>query len=299
MAGAAGMSETRRSLRTLLGNHPTTRALRQGLIASPLLDLDLIDVPVPNKAFKRVVRDLEFDVAELALMTFLMARSRDVPLRLLPVALFSRNPLPLLICNVARRRLLPGDLASSRIGVRSYTTTTAVWIRALVSDQFGVAFDTAHWLTLEEGHVAGVLDPPNVQRATATTDLITMLTDGALDAVIVDPVPSAPQFAGVVPDPDTTYRSWKQRHGARTINHVVTVHASIADDPGVVHELFRLFSESRNAGGAEVDRASTPIGLAAMRPTLETAIRVADEQSLLARPLPVDELLTDAIASLD
>ena len=44
------------------------------------MPLAFADVAVPNKAFKRVVRDLEFDVAELALMTFLMARSRGVPL---------------------------------------------------------------------------------------------------------------------------------------------------------------------------------------------------------------------------
>ena len=79
--------------RTLLGDHPSTRALRQGRVSSPALRLEFADVAVPNKAFKRVVRDLEFDVAELALMTFLMARSRGVPLRMLPVVLFSRNPL--------------------------------------------------------------------------------------------------------------------------------------------------------------------------------------------------------------
>ena len=76
---------TRVPWRTLLGDYPTTHALRQGTLASPVVALDFADVGVPNKAFKRVVRDLEFDVAELALMTFLMARSRGVPLRLLPV----------------------------------------------------------------------------------------------------------------------------------------------------------------------------------------------------------------------
>ena len=53
------------------------------------MPLAFADVAVPNKAFKRVVRDLEFDVAELALMTFLMARSRGIPLRLQPAVLAS------------------------------------------------------------------------------------------------------------------------------------------------------------------------------------------------------------------
>ena len=82
-------------------------------LTSPLVPLAFADVAVPNKAFKRVVRDLEFDVAELALMTFLMARSRGVPLRLLPVVVFSRNPLPHLVCDAERRRITPDDLRAA------------------------------------------------------------------------------------------------------------------------------------------------------------------------------------------
>src|SRR5262245_12209599 len=138
-------------MRALLGNYPGTHALRSGTLTSPTLSLEFADVPVPNKAFKRVVRDMEFDVAELALMTFLMARSRGVPLRLLPVVIFSRNPLAYLVCDGRRARIAPQDLRGRRIGVRSYTTTTAVWIRALLEDQFGVELDTVESTTLEEG----------------------------------------------------------------------------------------------------------------------------------------------------
>jgi 4,5-dihydroxyphthalate decarboxylase len=105
-------------LRTLLGDYPTTHALRQGTLTSSTVPLVFADVAVPNRAFKRVVRDLEFDVAELALMTFLMARSRGVPLRLLPVVVFSRNPLPHLVCN-RDRSLEARDLPGLRVGVRS------------------------------------------------------------------------------------------------------------------------------------------------------------------------------------
>ena len=116
----------RQPLRTLLGDYSTTHALRQGRVTSPIVALEFADVAVPNKAFKRVVRDLEFDVAELALMTFLMARSRGVPLRLLPVVVFSRNPLPHLVHDSEHGRVSPKDLPRCCIGVRSYTTTTAV-----------------------------------------------------------------------------------------------------------------------------------------------------------------------------
>jgi 4,5-dihydroxyphthalate decarboxylase len=112
-------------------------------------------------------------------MTFLMARSRGVPLRLLPVVVFSRNPLPLLVCDIERGRLQPRDLAGRRIAVRAYTTTTAVWVRALLADAFGVDLASTEWLTLEEGHVPGVEDPPTVRRAPARADVISMLRAGS------------------------------------------------------------------------------------------------------------------------
>jgi hypothetical protein len=143
----------RAPLHTLLGDHPTTHALRSGSIASPLLPLAFADVAVPNKAFKRVVRDLEFDVAELALMTFLMARSRGIPLRLL------------------------------------------------------------------------------------------------------------------------------------------------ADDAQAMRELFGLFRDSWSCAGDAVDPTATPLGFEAMRSSLEVAIAVACEQGLLGRPLAVDDLVTDVLAS--
>ena len=286
------------SLQTLLGDHPTTHALRCGRIASPLVPLAFADVAVPNKAFKRVVRDLEFDVAELALMTFLMARSRGVRLRLLPVVVFSRNPLPHLICDVERRPVTPADLHGCRIGVRSYTTTTAVWIRALLADQCGVRFDGAEWITLEEGHVAGVPDPSNVRRAGAGSDLLTMLRDGVIDAAIIDPVPAGQRFAAVVADPEAVFRAWCERHSARTVNHVVVVREALADDEPTMRELFGLFRESWNAAGAAIDLAATPLGLEANRRNLEVAIAVAEAEGLLARPLSVGELVTDVLASL-
>ena len=268
-------------------------ALRQGALTSLVAPLDFADVAVPNKAFKRVVRDLEFDVAELALMTFLMARSRDVPLRLLPVVVFSRNPLPHLVCDRERRRITPGDLAGCRIGVRSYTTTTAVWIRALIADQFEVAFDAVEWITLEEGHVADVADPPTVHRALSGADLMTMLRNGDIDAAIVDPVPADPRFASVVADPEATYRAWQHRHGARALNHVIVVRESLASDSQMMRDLFRLFRDSLALAGTAADRASTPLGLAANRRNLEVALSAADAQRLLARPLTIDDLVID------
>lgn len=288
----------RRSLQALLGNHPSTYALRQGMVTSDLISLAFADVAVPNTAFKRVVRDLEFDLAELALMTFLMARSRNVPLRLLPVVVFSRNPLPLLICDVSRRRVTPEVVHDCRIGVRSYTTTTAVWLRALFADQCGAPLEPLEWMTLEEGHVANVPDPPSVRRHRDGTDLTAMLRAGVIDAAIVDPVPAGDQFVSVIPDPQASFDAWQRRFHAQTVNHVIVVRESLAEDEAAMRELFRLFCDSRaQAGSGSHD--SAPIGFEANRRNLEVAIDVASVQGLLARPLTVDDLVTDVLAGLN
>ncbi len=87
---AGAMSAIR--LKTLLGDHPVTAALKRGDVSSSLVALDFANVEVPNTAFKRVVRDLEFDVAELAIVTFLMAKAQGAPLTLLPAVLMARLP---------------------------------------------------------------------------------------------------------------------------------------------------------------------------------------------------------------
>ena len=54
------------TLPALLGDYPVTRAIRRGDVTSPVVQLELADVKSAASAFKRVVRDMEFDVAELA-----------------------------------------------------------------------------------------------------------------------------------------------------------------------------------------------------------------------------------------
>jgi 4,5-dihydroxyphthalate decarboxylase len=285
-----------RRVKTLLGDYPITRALHDGRVSSSAIHLEFADAAVPHKAFKRVVRDLEFDVAELALMTFLIARSHGVPLRLLPVALFGRNQLAQLVCRVDRERLHPRGLAGRRIGARAYTTTTAAWARALLADQFSVDLDSLTWLTCEEGHVADVIEPRNVQRDASHADLAGLLLDGQIDAALVDPVPADPRVGTVVPQPDAVWRTWQAKTGAQTINHVVVVRESLAADGARMDELYRMFHASRSLA---TDASALPlIGFDAMVRTLEVAIAAARAQHLLARPVSIDDLVNGTLAAL-
>jgi len=275
----------------LVGDHPTTRALRRGELASPLVRLAFADVAVPHTAFKRVVRDLEFDVAELALMTFLMAKALGRPLVLLPIVVFARNPLQNLVCHAARR-LTPGGLTGRRIGVRGYTTTTAVWIRGVLAEDFAVDPDRIEWITLEESHLAEFVDPPAVRRARPGGQLTAMLRAGEIDAAITDPDPADPEIVPVIPDHARVLGDWQRRHGAVTINHMIVVRQSLTEShPAAVRELIRLFDESQRASSPpSADSTHAPRGIEPLRRSLEVAIEYAKSQRLIQRSLTVDDL---------
>jgi len=71
-------------LRTLLGDYPCTAALKNGSVKSDLVDFDFVEYSPTNKGFKPMVREGAFDVSEMAIVTYLMAKSFGKPMVLLP-----------------------------------------------------------------------------------------------------------------------------------------------------------------------------------------------------------------------
>ena len=272
-------------LATLLGDYPVTAALKAGEVASRRVSLRFADVAVPNTAFKRVVRDLEFDVAELAIMTFLLAKAHGKPLRLLPAVITTRFQHPLLVHDASRGRLAPADLNGKRIGQRSYSVTTATWVRGFLQSDHGIDLDSIRWVTFEDPHVAEFRDPPNVERAPAGKDMTTMLLDGELDAAIVGEVPKDARLQPVIADPQAAARAWQDKFGAIQINHMVAVRSTL--DAATSEEVFALLAESRSRAG---NPPTHPFGVEANRRNLEVAIDCMHEQRMFPRRLTVDEL---------
>ncbi len=271
-------------LKTLLGDYPVTRALKSGEIASPGLKLEFADVKLPQNAFKRVVRGLEFDVAELALVTYLLARAHGKPYRLLPAVLTARFQHPYLVCPAAKP-YLPGDLNGKRIGQRSYSVTTATWVRGMLEQDHGIDLGSVRWVTFEEPHVAEFRDPPNVERAPAGKDMVSMLLAGELDAAIVGEIPQDPRLTAVWGDAHAAAQAWHKRHGAIQINHMVVVKDSVA--PSAAAEIYELLKKSRNAAG---NPEMNPFGLEENRRNLEAAIDCVHRQGMIPRRFAVEEL---------
>jgi 4,5-dihydroxyphthalate decarboxylase len=265
-------------LKTLIGDYPVTRQFRtrtdkfefapfQGSVAS---------------AFKRVVRNLEFDVAEMAIMTYLVAKAHGKPYRLLPFVVMARYQHPYL---VTTRSLGPKDLEGKRVGVRSYSVTTGAWIRGILADDYGVDLSRIQWITYEEPHVAEFRDPPNVQRAPAGKEINAMLLAGELDAAILGAVPTDPKLKPVIPDPEAAGKRWGEKHRAIQLNHLVGVKNTVSKS--TADEVYALLLESKKAAG---NPPMLPHGLEANRRNLEVAIDCAYKQNMIPRRFTVEEL---------
>jgi 4,5-dihydroxyphthalate decarboxylase len=270
-------------LKTLLGDYPVTRALKNGSVRGAL-ELDFADVKVPHTAFKRVVRNLEFDVAELSIVTYLLAKAHGKPLVLLPAVMFGRYQHPYL---VGTRDLKPKDLEGKRVAIRSVSVTTVAWIRGILADDYGVDLGKVKWVTFEDAHVAECKDPPNAVRAAAGKTPLDLLLAGEVDAAVIsDPVPKDPRLKPVIGDPQAAAADWKKRKGALQINHMVVVRKGM--DSVLSSEVFRLLQESKNLGAKNEE--TSPFGVEANRRNLEVAIDYVYRQGMIPRRYGVDEL---------
>jgi 4,5-dihydroxyphthalate decarboxylase len=273
-------------MKALLGDYPVTAALKRGEVRSDRVRLEFADIRPPSAGFKRVVRDLEFEVAELAITTFLMAMAAGKPYRLLPAVVVGRLQHSFLVHNAERGPLAPGDLPGRRVGVRSYSVTTGMWLRGILAEDHGVDCGRITWVTFEEAHVAEFRDPPNVERAPAGKEITAMLLAGEIDAAIVgDGKPADPRIRPVIPDPEGAARAWRARTGAIQINHMVAVKDSVSGEDAA--EVARMLEASIRAAGSP---DMNPFGIEANRRNLEVAIDYVHRQRLIPRRYRVEEL---------
>jgi 4,5-dihydroxyphthalate decarboxylase len=290
------MAAPKVTLHTMLGNYPNVAPLKSGAVNSDLVDFDFAEVKVANNLFKQVVRDAKYDLAELAIVTYLQAKSFGKPYVLLPAVVVSRGQHHTIAYNAERGELRPSDLAGKRVGVRAYTVTTGTWVRGILASDYGVDLDKVEWVTFEDPHVAEYHDPDVVKKAPAGKELVQMLLDGEIDAAVVGDKLPDPRLKHLIPDHDAAAKTWAERHHGIPINHMLVVRSELSRSrPDAVREVFREFRESKRAAGLPDKGALDPyrFGVEACRPTLEVIIDFCLRQKLIAQPMAVDDLFDD------
>ncbi len=297
------VQDTRRhaTLLMALGDYPHTAALKNGAVRSDSLALDFADISPVYKAFAEMARKTAYDISEMAIVTYLQAKSHGKPLVLMPCVMLGRFQHGTLLYNSERGKLALSDLPGRRVGVRSYTQTTGAWLRGHLQNDYGVDIYRVQWVNFEDAHVLEYRDPPFVERAADGKTLLKMVQDGELDAGIFGAeLPTDPRLKSVIADPEAETRRWRAEHGVVPLNHMVVVTEELSRTrPQLVREVFAMLKRSKEATGLPNGSAKPeaidfhPFGVEACRPALEMIIAYAVQQKLIPRPFTVDELFDD------
>ncbi len=273
-------------------------ALRHGQIASPLIHFDFCGPPIAHHAFPQMIEKDEFDIGEIAIVTYLQAKCAGKPLVILPAVNLGRFLFNTIFVGPASKLRSPKDLEGCTIGIRSYTQTTGVWVRGMLRREYGVDPDKITWACFDPPHLAGFKEPANCFRLPKDNNDIEKLTmSGEVDAMIALDVKDK-RLTSLIPDTPEAAQAWYAKNGYVPINHILCVRPYVSRErPDVVREFFRLFVESKKL--AKLDGIDlVPCGLEAIRKSLQTIIDDCVEQNMIPRRLSVDELFDDVTRGL-
>jgi 4,5-dihydroxyphthalate decarboxylase len=281
----------RKTLKTLIGTYPHTAPLKSGAVRSDRFDLAFTEIVPVWDGFKGMIREDRYELSEMAVVTYLLAKAHGKPLALLPAAMIGRFQHPYAIYNATKGEMSPADLNGKRVGIRSFTTTTGAWIRGILANDYGVDLDSIEWITFEDPHVAEYKD--TTKRAPEGKKIVPMLLDGELDAVLGE-TSSDPRVKPLFGDPQAEAQRWYAKHKAVPINHLMVMRsADVAADPGTAREAYRLLLEGKRLAGAPPKLDPLPFGIGANRASLALIAEYVYQQKLIPRRISVDEMFAE------
>src|SRR5580693_7251424 len=179
-------------------NYDRTRGLLEGRVPVDGVELTYLNLPV-EETFFRMLRHREFDVAELSLSSYTLSLFReDCPFIAIPVfpSRYFRHSCIYVHSGGGIRE--PKDLIGKRIGNPEYQMTAPVWIRGIMSDEYGVPVTSPTYLSggeEEPGRTEKIALslPPEIRTETIPPDktLSRMIETGEIDALYTARAPSS------------------------------------------------------------------------------------------------------------
>jgi len=296
-------------------------------VAPAGVDFTFVPVASPRETFDRMAAKQEFDAAEFSSSEFISGTvagtSPFVALPVFPSRMFRHSFITVNTRTVRE----PKDLAGKRIGVPLYTMSAAVWIRGLLAHDYGVDLSGVRWLqgvTNKPGRHGNPSPPPMLKRVsiednTSGKSLSDLLEEGEIDAVLGSDLPLAVHRGGNVarlfPNFPEVEADYYKRTGIYPIMHLVAMRRDVYErNPAAAKSLYQAFCRAkdialqrmRHTGMlatmmpwmlAEIEIMDKvfgpdpwPYGVDANRKTLEALVAYLHEQSLIARPIKVDDL---------
>ena len=284
------------TLQTAIGNYGHTIPLKNGSVVSDKFDMKHIEVsPIPM-IFRRMVRDLEFDVSEMALATHICSRHECKTFTALPIPITRSFPLHALVCKEDSSIRDATDLKGKNIGVRSYTFTPGTWIRAILQDVYHVMPSDSSWIISGDEHVAEYSAPPYVTYS-KNSDLLEMLESGEIDAAIYSDTLEGKRLRPVIENAKQVQADWQNQHKIDPISHILVVKNDLLKKhPWLSTELFTVYSEARDLY-SKSQEGNTPVnipyGFENEKHQLEMFVSFMRDQQLIPDIFNVSKLFPD------
>lgn len=296
------------------------RALMEHSIAPEGITLEFqpeMTNPVRHRA---MVIDRAFDVCELNVCTYLVARDQGVALTAIPIFLFRKFRHGNIFINPASGITAPEQLVGGRIGCPSMEAASNVWIHGVLEDDGSLPTRSVTWVVEREEDIP-FTPPPDlrIERAPPGRSVVDMLMQGELDAVSAPQTPPAlikgdPRIGRLFPDYAIRERAYFAKTGLFPIMHITALPTElVAREPWIVPSLMNAFEESKKISNHHFSntRVGTlawfgalweeehqmfggdawPYGLTPInRRNIETVIRYTYEQGLISRIFTIEEL---------
>ncbi|WP_296557396.1 ABC transporter substrate-binding protein [Pigmentiphaga sp.] len=317
-------------LKIAIATYGHTAALKRGDVPIDGVQPDFVEIKPIIAAFRRMVRDVEFDVCEMAPATYMIAREAGAPFKALPVFIFRRFHHAGLVYRDDAGIREPRDLEGKRAGVRAYSVTTGIWTRGILTNDYGVDNSRITWVVDDEEHVSSLQLPPNVEQARDGKSLVDLMASGYLSAAFTDNAGigragapadgwqaggriKPPEYREMFPDADRLEAEWYRKTGIYPVHGLITVKDEVlAKHPWVGKALYDAFLASKNiysrqlaAGESVSDKDEhyramgrivgdpLPYGIEANRPSIEAMMNYCHQQGLLKKRYAVDDMFID------
>lgn len=301
------------ALTIALGNYGLTKPLKDGLVKTGRLPLSYAPIEQIVPAMRRMCRNLEYDICEMAFTTYVCARGYGLPFTAIPVFVTRNFHHWAIFYNTKSGIRTPKDLEGRKVGVnRGYTVTTGLWARGILQSEYGVDLNKVTWIPTDDEHVAEFKAPGNVDyrhRGKAMKDL---LLAGEIDAALGELALDTPEIQPLIPNARDAAFDWFRRTGIYPINHGVVVKNTLLKEmPWIADELMAAFEQAKAiylkdiagaAGLSSWDKAAAqnaavvgdpfPFGIEQNRKALEAITRFAADQGMVPRKFTVEELFT-------
>jgi 4,5-dihydroxyphthalate decarboxylase len=269
------------------------------------------------KAFRRMVRSLDFDICELAMTTYLCSRAWGKPFIAIPVFPMRALHHGAIVYNTHSGVRVPKDLEGRKVGVnRGYTVTTGLWVRSILQHEHGVDLRKVTWVLSGDEHVAEYRPPANVLPVEPGRSLEQLLESGEIAAAIGVQVAS-PDVKPLIPDANQAGFEALGRRGLYPINHTLVVRSELlAGSPALAQDVFDAFGEAKRRYVQRLREGRTdpadefhlkvmqitgdplPYGIEPNRQMLEAIVQYSVEQGILTRPFAVEDLFPPSTHAL-